>query len=157
MKQLSHLAVRPASVLLKRLICAYALIILGPLAQSALAQATPSSTQLNFGSLYVGDAGTQSVTLTNTGATPVLFSASLAAIGGADFSRQTNCPGNAATIGSCTPLPVGGVCSYQVRYAPTAAGVGTQTLSIIVYNVNAAVASTISVCWFGPAARTKDG
>jgi len=40
MKQLSHLAVRPASVLLKRLICAYALIILGPFAQSAPAQVT---------------------------------------------------------------------------------------------------------------------
>lgn len=61
--------------------------------ETCAAQLTVSTTQLNFGSLYLGKSATQSVTVTNTGTIPVFFFQPFLS---GDFSYQTNCPFYAA-------------------------------------------------------------
>lgn len=103
----------------------------------AAAQVTASTTQLNFGSVYLGTAATQSVTLTNTGPAPLFFSASIGngtTVNGG-FSDQTDCPAN-SPVTSGTPLPVGSGCSYQVTFAPSLPGSQTQSLSISAFTTS---------------------
>jgi hypothetical protein len=101
------------------------------LSEACKAQVTVSASQLDFGSVYVGNSAKQSVTITNTGTIPlVMFSPYLTATG--DFSYQSDCPFSTAA----TPdmFAAGAVCSINVQFFPSRAGVESAILSFPVYS-----------------------
>jgi hypothetical protein len=81
-----------------------------------------SPTSLNFGSVQIGKSSSQSVTLTNTGATSLTVK--LIFITGAnagDFSETNNCP---------LTVAAGGSCSITATFTPTATGSRTASISV---------------------------
>jgi hypothetical protein len=81
---------------------------------------TLSATSLTFAAQQVATQSTpQTVTITSTGSTPVTFG-TLVVTG--DFTETDNCAGQT--------LPVGGSCSVQIVFAPTATGARSGQLTI---------------------------
>lgn len=82
---------------------------------------TPSSADLTFGSQAIGTtSGAQTLILTNT-SNSSLSILSVAAVG--DYAETDNCV-------SSSPIPVGGTCTVNVTFAPTANGARTGALNI---------------------------
>jgi hypothetical protein len=108
---------------------ATATLSVGSLASAALtgvgvSALTASPAQLSFGNLNVGQNTSNSVTITNTGTTAVAFSSSITGTNASEFTR---------TGGSCaslTSLAGGASCSVTIRFAPTATGAQTASLTI---------------------------
>jgi regulation of enolase protein 1 (concanavalin A-like superfamily) len=80
--------------------------------------ASPSS--LSFGSATIGTASAQTLTLTNSGSSPLDV---LSVNGGGDFSETDNCV-------SSSPLVAGGSCLITVTFAPTITGPESGTINI---------------------------
>jgi hypothetical protein len=80
---------------------------------------TFSPTSLEFGNVPVGKTLTLALQLTNTGASPIIFSAIAASSG---FAVAGNCPNGG---GSLSPQAS---CTEQVTFAPTSAGTATGTV-----------------------------
>ncbi|MBT9332181.1 choice-of-anchor D domain-containing protein [Paracidobacterium acidisoli] len=94
--------------------------------------ASPAS--IGFGTILFGAAGsTQTVTLTNTGGTP---------LAGLSYSVG---PGFTLAPGNCgAALPLSGVCQLTITWAPTAAGVSTGALTVASPNLSTPVAVSLS-------------
>ncbi|MGD0693506.1 MAG: choice-of-anchor D domain-containing protein [Terriglobia bacterium] len=85
----------------------------------ALTSATVSPTSLAFPDTPVGtSSGPLPVTLTNTGNSPLYFSATASG----DFAESDSCNGT---------VPVGGACTLSVNFAPTVPGNRTGTLTLV--------------------------
>jgi len=86
-------------------------------------QASLSATSLSFGSVAVGAASTsQSVTLTNTGTSPLAISSIAVTAANASSFKSTNTCG--------TTLAVGASCTIQGEFAPLATGALTAAVTI---------------------------
>ncbi|SDF67069.1 beta strand repeat-containing protein [Terriglobus roseus] len=92
---------------------------------------TVSPSSVNFGSIILGNAVSQTVTLTNVAATPLTITA-VQASGG---FTQTNTCGNLAVSASCTAT---------VTFAPTAAGAASGTLTFTTTAVTSTTTVTLS-------------
>ena len=87
------------------------------------AVATLSATQINLGSIAVGQiSASQSITVTNTGGSPLTFSGFF--LGGAS-------PSSFAFANDCGTLAVNASCTIHGHFAPTTTGPVTATLSIV--------------------------
>ncbi len=109
---------------------------------AAFGRVTTSSSSLNFGSVTVGSNNTLAVTLTNHESRAVTLSA--ATVTGAGFSIS----------GAAFPLFVGegDAATFQVEFAPTAAGAVTGKLSIVT-----TVPSTITISLSGTGVAPPSG
>lgn len=98
---------------------------IGPIGAGAANQPPPQATlspaTLGFGSQAMGTTTAETVTLTNTGGSPLAISRIAIADGGADFSQTNDCPATMAA---------GGSCSIHVTFAPSATGVRTGSLTV---------------------------
>ena len=111
--------------------------------------ATLAPTAINFGSVVVGPAtSSQSVTLSNTGTSPLSLAS--IAIGGANasmFSQSNNCPASLAGDASCI---------ISVSFSPIAPGTDTATI-IVTDNSGGVTGSTQSVALTGTATAPPTG
>jgi Abnormal spindle-like microcephaly-assoc'd, ASPM-SPD-2-Hydin/HYDIN/CFA65/VesB-like, Ig-like domain len=82
---------------------------------------SPSSKSLSFGNIPVGKTATKTLTVTNTGTSPVNISQ--ATISGTGFSVVKGNPS--------APIPVGQTGTIQIQFAPQSAGAMTGNLSIV--------------------------
>ena len=81
---------------------------------------TPSSTNVNFGSIATGGITTQTVSVTNTGTAPVNLGQ--AAISGTGFSFVGGGPTGSIAVGQSSPV--------QVQFAPQSTGAANGSISI---------------------------
>ncbi len=91
-----------------------------------------TTASLDFGSQTIGAPGmTQTLTLTNAGASQSTFGYSYFQVTG-DYREETdNCTTTSSTIGSLQP---GQSCTVTVAFVPTASGPRTGSISITTYN-----------------------
>ncbi len=84
------------------------------------AMTTYSSTALNFGNVPVGDTGTQTFTITDSGTTPLVI---VSIVPPAGFTESDTCNIPA-------PISPGGSCTVTVNFMPTADGIVTGNLVV---------------------------
>ena len=94
---------------------------------------TLSATGVDFGSLNLGQPATQTVTLTDTGNAPLVFSSPLSGTS-FGFSWTSDCPGS---------LSPGASCSLQITFTP--ASVGAFSAAISVYDNASSSPQTIAL------------
>ena len=85
---------------------------------------TASPAMVSFGNLNVGQNTSNSVTITNGGTTGVVFTSAVTGTNAAEFTR---------TGGSCASvatLNAGASCSFTLRFAPTATGARSASLTV---------------------------
>jgi hypothetical protein len=88
-----------------------------------VATASVSTGTLNFNNQVIGTpSATQSVTLTNTGASPLaIFNITITGTNSGDFGQTNNCGGT---------VPVGNSCTITVTFTPAASGARSATLTL---------------------------
>lgn len=110
---------------------------------------TPSS--LVFGATIINQgSNSQGVTVTNTGATPLVFQFTSTNVIG-DFSIDNGC--TPATSATTLQIPPGGACTVEVQFFPTAGGVRSGQLLITEYSSGSGVNYNLPLTGFGIAAQ----
>jgi len=122
-----------------------------PLSGTAIPQiltATVTGGPLAFGNWAIGTtSGAKTLTVTNTGNT-ALAGGTFTVVGGAPFSRPTG-----AASGTCgAALGVGGTCTINVVFAPTAVATYSRTLTVA-YGTATVTGSPVTLTGAGVATR----
>jgi hypothetical protein len=101
------------------------LVVVEPSANSPAtplnAKASPSSTTLSFGEVYLGLSLVKSVLLTNTGTAPLRFVAAPGVSGNSEYTAQTDC---------ADTVTAGQFCTTNVTFSPNGLGVATGSLGL---------------------------